>query len=473
LRGLLRARIGSFESGEHDLNAALPLIDRMDVVSSGVFLALGADIARVRGEWSVERQFLDRARERAAASGLDNFVAFDVAEQVIGAWFSGDRATFNERAVELEQDVDRLGAQGLSYLARVARGRNVVPQSADLPKYVIFGRLIALSRSRDESERVALARDALNRARVLQFPFVEALAAVAVALCDPAAFDEASAIARNAASRCDAPAFVHAVNAFVQGHDNLGMLMPFVTQITRDRSDAAPIALDVLAGRVRVDGAVVRISGRELELLAALAQRREPTTRSRIAAMLWPDLDEFASRNSLSVCLHRLRTHVKREDAIERDSDGYRLHADAFVDLWELDRAAVVLRSRERLRESDRELLARGLRRLQEERSASIESWEWFAPALRRIDDLRTELAHRLASDALDRGDPDLALSYAQDIIEVDPCDEPARELAIRAHLAIGDRAAALRQYRQYRDVLKAEFASEPSASLTKLVMGA
>ena len=77
------------------------------------------------------------------------------------------------------------------------------------------------------------------------------------------------------------------------------------------------------------------------------------------------------------------------------------------------------------------------------------------------------------ASDALERGDPELALSYAQDIIAQDPCDEPARELAIRAHLAIGDRAAALRQYRQYRDVLKTEFDAEPSADAEHLVMSA
>jgi DNA-binding SARP family transcriptional activator len=36
--------------------------------------------------------------------------------------------------------------------------------------------------------------------------------------------------------------------------------------------------------------------------------------------------------------------------------------------------------------------------------------------------------------------------------------------------LANGDRAAALRNYRQYRDVLKAELQVEPSAALLALV---
>ncbi len=472
LRGLLRARRGNFDLGERDLNAALPLIDRMDVVASGTYLALGADIARVRGEWSVERQFLARAHERAMSSALPNFLAFDAAEALIGAWFAGDQATFSASAAELENTVARHNVYGFAYLAAAARGHSATPGPADLPKSTVFGQLIALSRSRDEDERARMARDALARAKQVRIPFVEALAAVALALCDPASFDEAMAVAHDAAARCDAPALVHAVDAVANQHDNVGMLANFVAQITRDRSEAAPIALEILAGHVRVDGDLVALSGRELELLAALAQRREVTPRTRLAAMLWPDQDEDAARNALSVCLHRLRVHLGRKDAIERVADGYRLHVDAFVDVWEIERAATTLRSRERLREGSRAALHRAWERLREEHAASIERWEWFEPTARRMGDLRVQIAQRLASDALDRGDPDAALLYADDIIACDPCDEPAAEIAVRAHLASGNRAAALRAYRQYRDVLREQLQVEPSTSITELVAG-
>jgi DNA-binding SARP family transcriptional activator len=472
LRGLLRARRGNFDLGESDLNAALPLIDQMHVVASGTYLALGADIARVRGEWSLERQFLARAHERALSSALPNFMVFDVAESLIAAWFAGDRVAFSSVASELEHAVTRGGVAGFAYLAGAARGRSLAPTPADLPKFVVFGHLIALSRSRDDDERAELARSALEIARRLHMPFVEALAAIALALCDPAAFDASAASAKEAAARCDAPAFVHAVTAFANQYENVGMLSNFVAQITRDRSEAAPVALEVLAGRVRIDGNLMRLSGREFELLAAIAQRREPTPRARLAATLWPDLDEFSARNALSVCLHRLRAHLSREDAVERAAEGYRLHVDAFVDLWEIERAAVTLRSRDRLRETERALLGRAWDRLREERAGTLERWEWFESIAKRMDELRTAIAHRLAADALERGDPDAALGYAEDVIAHDPCDEPAREVAIRAHLATGDRAAALRSYRQYRDVLKAELQVEPSAALTALVTG-
>jgi DNA-binding SARP family transcriptional activator len=472
LRGLLRARRGNFDLGESDLNAALPLIDQMHVVASGTYLALGSDIARVRGEWSLERQFLTRAHERAESSGLPNFMAFDTAESLIAAWFAGDRPAFNTIAAELEHAVTRGAVGGFAYFAGAARGRSVRPTSADLPKFVVFGHLIALSRSRDDDERGALARSALEIAQQLHMPFVEALAAIALALCDATTFDESAAAARAAASRCDAPAFMHAVTAFANQYENVGMLSNFVAQITRDRSDAAPVALEVLGGRVRIDGTPVRLSGREFELLSAIAQRREPAPRSRLAAMLWPDLDEFSARNALSVCLHRLRAHLGREDAIERASEGYRLHVDAFVDLWEIERAAVTLRSRDRLREAERALLGRAWERLREERAGPLERFEWFEPIAKRMDELRTAFAYRLGADALERGDPDAALSYVIDVIAYDPCDEPAREVAIRAHLANGDRAAALRHYRQYRDVLKMELQVEPSAALLALVTG-
>ncbi|HTU70755.1 MAG TPA: BTAD domain-containing putative transcriptional regulator [Candidatus Baltobacteraceae bacterium] len=472
LRGLLRARRGNFDLAERDLNAALPLVDVMDVTASGTYLALGADIARVRGEWSLERQFLARAHDRAVSSGLANFIAFDTAESLIAAWFSGDRAAFNAIASELESTVAHNGIAGFAYLAGVARGRHVAPTAVDLPKFVVFGHLIALSRSRDESERAALARAALELATRIRVPFVEALAAIALALSDSASFDAAAESALASAARCDAPAFIHAVDAFRNQHENVGMLSSFIEQITRDRSEAAPLAIEVLAGRVRVEGRSVHLPGRESELLAALAQRRDPTPRTRLAAMLWPDLDEFASRNALSVCLHRLRSHLGRDDLVERDGDGYRLHAGAFVDLWEIDRAVMAMRARDRLRETDRAALLRAWVRLCEERAGSLERWEWFEPVARRFDDLRTALAHRLANDALDRGDPDAALEFASKVIGDDPCDETAREIAIRAHLAAGDRAAALRNYRQYRDILRTELQVEPSAALAALVAG-
>ncbi|MDP9111883.1 MAG: hypothetical protein M3M96_09655 [Candidatus Eremiobacteraeota bacterium] len=187
--------------------------------------------------------------------------------------------------------------------------------------------------------------------------------------------------------------------------------------------------------------------------------------------MLWPDLEEFAARNALSVCLHRLRQHLGRNDLVVRDGDGYSLHAECSVDLWEIDRVLNAVRLRDHLNDATRTSLFSIWKRLREGRPSRMQRWEWFEPTERRLAELRVEIAHRLASDALERGETRSALELASDIIEYDACDEPARELTIRAYLREGDRAAAMRHFRQYRETLLAELQCEPSATIAALVM--
>jgi DNA-binding SARP family transcriptional activator len=213
----------------------------------------------------------------------------------------------------------------------------------------------------------------------------------------------------------------------------------------------------------------VHLAGRESELLFALASRREPMARTHLAGLLWPELDEDSARNALSVCLHRLRRTVGA-GAIVRDGEGYRLCDGARVDVWEIERTLAAMRSRGWLDESSRIALTRFAAHLNVPSPARMERWEWFGPQGRRIDALRVDVTHRLGADALERGDAYAALTRANEILIRDPFDEPARELAIRAHLAMDDRAAAMRIYRQYREILQAELQSEPSPHLTKIL---
>ena len=99
-----------------------------------------------------------------------------------------------------------------------------------------------------------------------------------------------------------------------------------------------------------------------------------------------------------------------------------------------------------------------------------MQSWEWFEPTERHIGELRLEVAMRLATDALARDGAQDALGLAHEMIAYDPCDEPAREIAIRAYLLLGDRPAAMRHFRQYRETLQSELQCDPSPALVALV---
>ncbi len=471
LLGIMRARIGRVDRAERDLTIALPLVGGMDIMASGTLLALGADVSRIRGEFTLARQFIDRALESARRSGLYNFVAFDLAEGAFGAWLSGDDVAFVRYGAELDEVVQRNGVRGFAYFAAVARGRTEEPADADLLKWVACGRIVAAASATQTAQAVKHARAAVTASQQYRAPFIEALALIALATFDDVHFDEHMRGAIDAAHRCGTPAFMNAVEAIASRQSHSGMLNAFMGRLQRERIERVPLLeIGLTDGTVRCAGRAISLSERELALLVALSLRRETVPRARLADLLWPELDEYAARNALSVCLHRLRQHLGNDQAILRGKDGYALHDDVRVDLWEIDRFVGVLRARPALADSERTLLETVYAKLRARRPERMTQWEWFEPTERRISELRLELAHRLANDALSHGNTRRALELAEEMIGYDPCDEAARQIAITAHLAGGDRAAAMRQYRQYRDTLLAELQCEPSEAIKRLV---
>ncbi len=469
--GIMRARSGMLTRGERDLTLALPFVGGMDAMASGTFLALGADIARVRGEAAVARQFIDRALEAAQRSGLQNFLAFDLAEATFGAWFSGDETALARYSARLEEAVDQSGARALTYFTSVVRGHSAEPQDADLVKWVACGRIIAAATAPDAAQALRHARAAVDASVQYGSPFIECLATICLAHFDDFEFENRMRAAINAAERCDSPPLVAAVYAIADRKNDAGMLTAFMRRLQFQRAEHVPmLEISLTTGTVLALGAEVQLTERELALLVALAIKREVVPRSRLADWLWPDVDEYAARNALSVCLHRLRNHLGADDAVVRIKDGYTLHDDARVDLWEIDRVVTKMRGRRNLNEVDRAALERVHQSLTVPRPERMLQWQWFEPVERHLAELRMEVAQRLAQDALRRSEPQAALEYAQAMVSYDPCDEGARILAITAHLLMGERGAALRQYRQYRDTLARELQVEPSAEIKALV---
>jgi DNA-binding SARP family transcriptional activator len=468
--GLIRARAGKLGQGERDMTAALPQVGVTDVVGSGALLSLGADIARARGEFAVARQFVDRALVGSRRSGLQNFVALDLAEACFGAWFAGDDGAFVKYGVELDEVVHANAVRGLAYFAALARGRQEVPNDIDLLKFVACAHIIAASAAADPREAVRHARAALAAARKLHSPFIECVASVTLAIYDEPAFEEHIEGAARAAARCESPGLQSAVRAICEGLADFGMLDAFMGRLQRDRSERMPpLEVVLTAGLVRSAGRDVPLSGRELALLVALSIRRENVPRARLADLLWPGLDEYSARNALSVCLHRLRAHLG-SDRVVRSKDGYALHDDVRVDLWEIDRTMTALRARPELDDDERALLSAIYEKLRHKRPERMLAWDWFEATERHLRELRLEAAHRLAADALSHGNIRRALELAEEMIDYDPCDEAGRVLAIKAHLRRDDRAAAMRQYRQYRETLLAELQCEPSEAIKQLV---
>ncbi len=393
LLGLMRARTGLLSRAERDLTVALPLVGGMDVMASGTLLALGADVARVRGEYTIARQFVDRALEAAKRSGLQNFVAFDLAEAAFGAWLAGDDATLARYASQLEEAVNHSGVRGFGYFAAVVRGRAEEPQDADLPKWVACGRIIAAANAGDRTHSVRHARAAVDAARQYGGPFMECLAHITLAFFDDLQFEEHVRSATRAAQHCDSPPLVRAVDAVAAHRSETGMLGALMHRLERERVERTPmLEIGLADGVVRASGREITLTERELALLVALALRREIVPRGRLADLLWPELDDYAARNALSVCLHRLRRQLNTGEAIVRGKEGYALHDDVRVDLWETERLVTALRGRTGLSHSERRALEHAHDRLSRPRPERMQHWEWFEPTDRHLWELRWKL---------------------------------------------------------------------------------
>jgi DNA-binding SARP family transcriptional activator len=229
------------------------------------------------------------------------------------------------------------------------------------------------------------------------------------------------------------------------------------------------VQAEVLSGRALVNGEEIVLTGPQRLLVCALAQCRHAIDREQLQALLWPDEDEARARNLLNIAVHRLRKRLGH-GAIVQSADGYRLGDSVTVDLWEIEACAARFRGAE---PADITSAGRWLAVMRHvccgyvRRAADPE----FVAALeRRLLRAAREATDRLARNALAANRPDVALALVDATLEHDPCDEHARELAIRAHLARGDRASAIREYRDYTRALHDELGLAPSFALTSLV---
>jgi DNA-binding SARP family transcriptional activator/tetratricopeptide (TPR) repeat protein len=217
---------------------------------------------------------------------------------------------------------------------------------------------------------------------------------------------------------------------------------------------------------VRLLGAVeVILDGRRLgafnslrlqRFLALLALRRDLQHRSRLAFELWPDSDERQARTNLRKLLHDFRHSLP--------DIGEFVQIDNEIVRWiptgpsEVD----VLRFREAMANGDLELAARLYSG--DLLPACYDDWVMDERAKLRAEAYGVLV--RLRDEAAGRDDHEATIRRAQCIIDLEPTDEVAVRIQMEAHLALGDRAAALRSYHRYAEVLQRELAVQPGEAI-------
>jgi DNA-binding SARP family transcriptional activator len=229
------------------------------------------------------------------------------------------------------------------------------------------------------------------------------------------------------------------------------------------------VRIEVLTGRALVNGAEIVLCPTHRLLVCALARCRHPVSTEQVRALMWPDDDPARSANLLNMAVHRLRKRIG-DRAIVQSPEGYRLGDDVVVDLWEIEALAAQLRG---TRVPDLATAEHWLPIVQRVCCGCVRSAcdpEFVGLLERRMQTAAREITSRLAGNALSQHRPELALALVRVALDFDGCDESACEIAIRAHLARGDRAAAIREYRDYTRALTEDLGLAPSFALGSLV---
>ena len=222
-----------------------------------------------------------------------------------------------------------------------------------------------------------------------------------------------------------------------------------------------PARLEVrLLGLVEIilDGRRLRAfnSLRLQRFLALIAIRRDLQHRSRLAFELWPDSDERQARTNLRKLLHDFRHSLPDiGEFIEIDNEIVRWTptGPSQVD---------VLRFRDAMAVGDLERAARLYSG--DLLPACYDDWVLDERARLRAEAYGAFV--RLTEEAAGRNDHKATITHARRVIDLEPTDEAAVRIQMEVHLALGDRAAALRSYHRYAEVLERDLGVPPGDAI-------
>jgi len=197
-------------------------------------------------------------------------------------------------------------------------------------------------------------------------------------------------------------------------------------------------------------------------LLAALAAAGgEAVPVDELTELLWGDELPTRPADQISVLASRLR-RVLGAHRVERSDAGYALRAD-WIDVVELaERGAEATARLGAGQHGAARAAASAALELVRGPLAAGELAEWFDARRRTVDRVVMRARSVLAHAALATGDAVTAAAAAADSLDDDPYDEAALRIVMRAQVALGRPASALKAYADMRARLRDDLGVSP-----------
>lgn len=218
--------------------------------------------------------------------------------------------------------------------------------------------------------------------------------------------------------------------------------------------------LSVLAGgRLQKGEKILSLERKTAALLSYLCLEG-PTSRSKLAGLLWPDSSEHTARANLRQLLKRLR-EASGDELISAD-DPMSISSELECDAAKLQVAAFLERH-DQLGSLSGEFLS-GY-----DYDDCPDFDDWRLATRDRLAEVRRELLMNALQKHEESGDYRSALDWAQQLLASNPISEETHRSVMRLHYQLGDRPAALKAYQRCKDILKREFGVEPLAETVAL----
>ena len=218
-----------------------------------------------------------------------------------------------------------------------------------------------------------------------------------------------------------------------------------------------------LLGRWRLSdgdvGVVLPATARRLVALLALSG---PRSRPFVAGCLWPEGSDTQALGNLRATVSRLRR--VRPDLLLTEPGLLALPPRLAVDVHLLQDLA------DEVIHGDGDVPHAALAGLTE--AELLPGWydDFVLLHRERLEQLRLHALETLADRLCAQGDYPDAVGAALAAVQSEPLRESAHRALIRVHLAEGNHAAAIRQFRVFRDLVRRELGLEPSARMAALL---
>jgi predicted ATPase/DNA-binding SARP family transcriptional activator len=233
--------------------------------------------------------------------------------------------------------------------------------------------------------------------------------------------------------------------------------------------DGAPLPPDALP------------TGKARELLHFLLMVPR-ATKEQIGLALWPDASAAQVRNNFHVTLHHLRRALGDRRWIVFDEDGYRLERTPAPDACLDADVDAVLAAAESLRRAARrqtplspealDAARAGLGRLQGELAEGMTAGDWLVEHQDRVRAAWADGMQALAQQLSAAGRHDEAAEALDALLARDPLREAAHRELMRAYVARGEPARALRHFEALTAMLRREVGAAPARETAALAAG-